>query len=76
MFVSKIYVTGWREKKEKVENEKLTLVKRSKERSIIFPIVIVNRFCDLRITRCTIRFCFDVTLYQRESYAASPIILL
>lgn len=49
--ISKIYVTKWRKKEG---SEKLTLVKRSKERFMIFPIVMVNRFCDLKIIRCMI----------------------
>jgi len=54
----------------------LTLVNRSKERSTIFPLVIVNLFCDLTMRNNTVRLSLAGKSYQRESYAAFPIILL
>lgn len=54
----------------------LTLVKDSKERSIIFPTVSVNCFCDLNIINNKTRLSLDFKSYQAELYAAMPISLL
>lgn len=54
----------------------LTLVNCSKERSMIFPVVIVNLFCDLTTINNTTRLFLAGKLYHRELYAAFPIILL
>jgi len=62
--------------KERYYKLNLTLVNRSKERSTIFPLVIVNLFCDLTMRSSTVRLSLAGKSYQRESYAAFPIILL
>lgn len=54
----------------------LTLVKDSKERSIIFPTVSVNCFCALSITNIKLRLFSGFKSYHAESYAAVPIALL
>lgn len=53
-----------------------TLVNRSKDRSTIFPLMIVNLFCDLTMRNSTDRLSLAGKSYQRESYTAFPIILL
>jgi hypothetical protein len=48
----------------------LTLVKDSKDRSIIFPIVSVKCFCALNIMNINIRLFSDFNSYHAELYAA------
>lgn len=45
----------------------LTLVNPTRERSMTFPAVIVNLFCDLNITNNRIRHSAGVMLYQSAS---------
>lgn len=58
------------------ENTVLTVEKRSRERSVNFPIVIVNFLWDLKINNNKTRVCVGLELYHFVSYAASPIVLL
>jgi len=51
-------------------------VKPSKDRSVILPAVMVNRFCDLNIRNIKIRHSLGVRSYHRHSYAASLMDLL
>lgn len=54
----------------------LTLAKHCSERSVSFPTVSVNCFCDLNITNNRMRQCFGCMSYQATLYAACPIALL
>jgi len=59
-----------------VINDELTFANCCKERSVNLPIVTVNCFCDLIIRNSRIRVSLGARSYHRDSYAASPIILL
>lgn len=54
----------------------LTFANCCKERFVNLPTVIVNCFCDLIIRNSRIRLSFGDKSYHKDSYAASPIILL
>jgi len=54
----------------------LTLLNRSKDKFVTFPIVMVNCVCDLIIKNDIIRLFLEFDSYQNELYAASPILLL
>lgn len=53
-----------------------TFVKPSKDRSVIFPAVMVNRFCALSINNIKVRLSLGFRSYQKHSYAASLMDLL
>lgn len=55
---------------------KLTVVKPSKDRSVILPAVMVSRFCERSMRKSKIRHSLGVRSYQRDSYAASLMDLL
>lgn len=71
----KFYTARYTVKENAILEMHLTVVKRSRERSINFPIVIVNFLCDLKINSNKVRLCVGFELYHFASYAASPIIL-
>lgn len=62
-------------KKNVIFGTYLTAVKRSRERSINFPIVIVNFLCDRTIRSSKMRQCAGFESYHFAAYAASPIVL-